>query len=93
MAAPETMDHDRRDPTTLAFQALAWTLDDPARAQRFLSLTGLDAEDLRLRVAERSTQAAVLSFLAAHEPDLISCAAALNVNPAALIAAHHELES
>ena len=92
MAAPETMDHDRHDPTTLALQALVWTLADPARAQRLLELTGLDANDLRQSAGQRSTLAAVLTFLAGHEPDLLACAAALDIKPAVLIAAHQELE-
>ena len=90
MAARETIHHD---PATLALQALVWTLAEPARAERLLSLTGLDADDLRASAGQRGTLAAVLGFLAGHEPDLIACAAELEVKPQALVAAHRELES
>ncbi len=37
------------DPTTLALSALVWTLSDAPRAERLLSLTGLDSAELRAR--------------------------------------------
>ena len=90
MAARETIHHD---PATLALQALVWTLAEPARAARLLSLTGLDPDDLRDSAGQIGTLSAVLGFLEAHEPDLIACAAELQVTPAALVAAHRELDS
>jgi adenine/guanine phosphoribosyltransferase-like PRPP-binding protein len=81
------------DPSGLAFEALAWALMDEKRAERMLSLTGLTPEGLRGSIHERSTQAAILSFLEAHEPDLIACADAIGVSPAALIAAQRELDA
>ncbi|MEA3033124.1 MAG: hypothetical protein QOJ94_100 [Sphingomonadales bacterium] len=80
------------DPEALALSALAWTLADEARAQRLLALTGLSAADLRERLAEPSVLAAVLGFLAAHEPDLLACADALGVDPGALAEARRRLE-
>lgn len=80
------------DPETIALRALIWTLGDSARADRLLTLTGLDAETLRASAGNRATQAAVLGFLAAHEPDLIACAADLDLKPEALIAAQRELD-
>jgi adenine/guanine phosphoribosyltransferase-like PRPP-binding protein len=77
----------------LALEALVWTLQDDTRAERMLSLTGLTPDGLRAGIGERATQAAVLSFLEAHEPDLIACADAIGVSPAALIAAQRELEA
>lgn len=85
MAAPETN-------AALALQALAWTLGEPTRAQRLLDLTGIDPAELRARAAEPSLLAATLGFLEAHEPDLLACADALDVQPAALVAARVELE-
>jgi hypothetical protein len=81
------------DPTTLALSALVWTISDTPRAERLLSLTGLDSAELRARAAEPSLLAAVLGFLAQHEPDLTACADALDVRPEALIAAQRKLES
>lgn len=77
----------------MAFQALAWALMDEVRAERLLSLTGLTPEGLRTSINERSTQAAILSFLEAHEPDLVACAHVIGVSPAILVAARQELEA
>lgn len=81
------------DASGLALQALAWALTDEARAERLLALTGLTPEDLRNQIGERHTQAAILSFLEAHEPDLIACSVACDVSPTALVAARMELEA
>ena len=79
--------------SSLAFQALAWALMDEARAERVLALTGLTPEGLRSSINERGTQAAILSFLEAYEPDLIACAEVLGVSPALLVQARQELEA
>jgi adenine/guanine phosphoribosyltransferase-like PRPP-binding protein len=81
------------DASGMAFQALAWALMEEARAERLLSLTGLTPDGLRASITERGTQAAILSFLEAHEPDLIACADVIGVSPAALVAARQELEA
>ena len=81
-----------RDPQELALAALAATLMDERRAQRFLDLTGLSPNELRDRAGERSLLAATLSFLEAHEPDLLDVAEAIGTKPDALIAARRELE-
>lgn len=78
---------------SLALAALGWTVAEPARAERLLALTGLAPADLRARAGEPALLAAVLMFLESHEPDLIACAAALDVQPEALIRARYELES
>jgi hypothetical protein len=87
MAAAET------NPQALALQALVWTLGEPARASRLLDLTGLDPAELRERIGDPSLLAATLGFLESHEPDLIACADALEVKPAALVAARAVLEN
>lgn len=71
--------------------ALAWTLGDPARAQRLLDLTGLTPDALRGGAADPAVLAALLDFLGAHEPDLIACAEALGLAPADLIRARDML--
>ena len=81
------------DAETLALSALAATLTDERRAQRFLDLSGIDTEDLRSRAAEPDLLAALLRFLEAHEPDLIEVAEAVGVKPADLVAAREELEA
>ena len=85
--------HSTNDPEALALAALAATLAEDSRAERFLSLTGLDAGTLRARAGERSLLAATLGFLENHEPDLVAVAAAVGVKPEALVAARRELEA
>jgi hypothetical protein len=80
------------DAETLALSALAATLTDERRAQRFLDLSGIDTENLRSRAAEPALLAALLRFLEAHEPDLIEVADVVGVKPADLVAAREELE-
>ena len=77
----------------LALEALGWALTDEKRAERLLSLTGLTPERLRHGLDDRSVQAAVLEFLANHEPDLIAAADALNTKPETLVAAARILNS
>ncbi|WP_170003408.1 DUF3572 domain-containing protein [Pseudopontixanthobacter vadosimaris] len=83
--------HDRSDPEALALSALGWILNDPDRAERLLTLTGLTPQVLRDGLGSRAVQAAVLEFLANHEPDLVLAADALNVTPQDLVAAHEGL--
>lgn len=77
----------------LALEALGWALTDERRAERLLSLTGLTPERLRHGLDDRSVQAAVLEFLAAHEPDLMAAADALNTRPEVLVAAAQDLNA
>ena len=74
-------------------RALRPRLARPGRTLRLLDLTGLDADALRSSASNRGTQAAVLGFLEAHEPDLVACAAELGVKPEALVAARRSLEA
>ena len=76
----------------LALSALAATLSDERRARRFLDLTGIGTEELRHRAADANLLAALLGFLEAHEPDLMSVAAEVGVEPAALVAAREQIE-
>jgi Protein of unknown function (DUF3572) len=85
--------HSTINAETLALSALAATLTDERRAQRFLALSGIDTDDLRRRASEPSLLAALLRFLEAHEPDLIDVAEAVGVKPHALVAAREELET
>ncbi len=79
------------DAEILALMAMGWTLSDGRRADRLLTLTGLDADALRAGVGNRAILGAVLAFLADHEPDLVACAEAIDSSPAALIAAKENL--
>ena len=80
------------DPLVLALAALAATLGDERRAQRFLDLTGIGTEELRARAGEPGLLAALLRFLESYEPDLMAVAAAIDVKPQALVEARQQLE-
>ncbi|WP_394270044.1 DUF3572 family protein [Qipengyuania sp.] len=75
----------------LALEALGWALTDERRAERLLDLTGLTPERLRAGLGDEGVQAAVLDFLAAHEPDLLAAAAAIGTTPESLVAAARDL--
>ncbi len=81
------------DAGTLALGALAWVVSDERRAERFLSLTGIDPADLRARAGDPALLAQLLGHLEAHEPDLIACADALGTTPDALVGARRSLEA
>ena len=59
---------------------------------RLLDTTGLNPRDLRENASAPATLIALLSFLEAHEPDLIACADGLDVDPAALVRARERIE-
>lgn len=80
------------DPYALALSALAATLSDERRAQRFLDLTGIETDELRARVAEPQLLAALLLFLEAYEPDLISVSERIGVSADELVAARRLIE-
>lgn len=80
------------DPAALALTALAATLGDERRAQRFLDLTGIGTDELRARAGDPVLLAALIAFLEAHEPDLIAVAGEIGVRPEALIAARRALD-
>jgi hypothetical protein len=80
------------DPLVLALAALAATLGCERRAQRFIDLTGIGTDELRARAAEPALLAALLRFLEAHEPDLLSVSAELGVKPEDLVEARRQLE-
>ena len=84
---------DVTNPETVALQALVWILSDSGRAARLLDLTGLDPDTLRARAGDPALLAAALGFLESYEPDLIACADALDLSPAALVEARRQLES
>lgn len=79
------------DAAAIALQALGWVLSDGDRAERFLALTGLTPDDLRAGIGEPAVLGAVLDFLSNHEADLVNAAFALDMSPAAIVAARKDL--
>jgi len=80
------------DPLALALAALAATLGDARRAQRFIDLTGIDTNELRARAGDPALLAALIRFLEAHEPDLVAVAEEVGVGPDLLVEARLKLE-
>ena len=80
------------DPLAVALAALAATLGDERRAQRFLDLTGIGTDELRRRADEPALLSALLRFLEAHEPDLLSVSEQIGLTPEALVEARRRLE-
>ena len=80
------------DPVAIGLAALAATLSDERRAQRFLDLTGIGTDELRHKASDPALLAALLRFLEAYEPDLVDIAEALGVPPATLVEARRQLE-
>jgi hypothetical protein len=80
------------DPLVIALAALAATLGDERRAQRFLDLTGIGTDELRRRANDPILLAALIAFLEAHEPDLLSVSEQIGVKAEALTAARRQLE-
>jgi hypothetical protein len=80
------------DAHTIALTALAATLTDERRAQRFLDLTGIGTDELRLRVGEPALLSALIGFLEAHEPDLLAVSEQIGIKPEVLAAVRRELE-
>lgn len=80
------------DPVAIALAALAATLSDDRRAQRFIDLTGIGTDELRRRAGESAVLASLLRFLEAHEPDLVSVAEQLGAKPVDLVEARRKLE-
>jgi uncharacterized protein DUF3572 len=81
------------DPFALALAALAATLTDERRAGRFLALTGIGTDELRLRAADPAVLSALIAFLEAHEPDLLSVSETIGVRADELVAARRRIDA
>lgn len=82
----------RIEAETLALRALTYVIGDDDLRPRLLEVTGLDVTTLRGRAGHPALLAATLAFVEAHEPSLLRCAAALDIDPAQLIAARATLD-
>ena len=80
------------DAEALALAALAATLTDERRAERFLALTGIGTDELRRRAADPALLSALIAFLEAHEPDLLSVSEQIGVKAGDLVAARRQID-
>jgi hypothetical protein len=78
---PMTAKQTLPDPHTLGLQALAWLASDEERLVRFLNLSGLTPRGLRATATHPESLGAVLDYLLAWEPLLISFSEELGVAP------------
>jgi hypothetical protein len=76
---------------TLALNTLAFLARDADALLRFLTLSGLEIEDLRERAGEPELLAALLDFVLADEALLTAFAADEKINPQAVRAARRAL--
>jgi hypothetical protein len=81
-----------KDPVIVGLAALAATLDEPRRAQRFLELTGIGTQELRERAADPALLIALFDFLEGHEPDLLAVSEKLGLRADQLTAVRRDLE-
>jgi hypothetical protein len=86
MKSSPAMDVDRAEGIALA--GLTFLAEDGARLGRFLTLTGMDAGELKESAGARRTLLAVLEHLLADESLLLVFSASKGVPPQALAPAH-----
>ena len=91
MSPYQEINDARLEAETLGLRALAYVVGDPTLGPRLLALTGLDAPTLRAQVGDPALLAATLAFLEGHEPSLVACARALDIDPKTLVAAREVL--
>jgi uncharacterized protein DUF3572 len=70
---------DREAAEAIALQGLAFLAEEPARLQRFLLATGLEASDIRARADSPELMSAVLEHLASDESLLLVFAASRQI--------------
>ncbi|MFC7398788.1 DUF3572 domain-containing protein [Chelatococcus sp. GCM10030263] len=79
------------DPEEIAVQALSFLASDPERLGAFLAATGLGPETIRASARQPGFLLAVLDHLASDEGLLLTFAANLRLDPAAVAKAQLQL--
>lgn len=72
----------------LAVKGLSFIVNDEEILDRFMSLTGLAPDDLRIAAREPEFLAGVLSFLMEHEALLLAFASSAGIAPNHVAGAH-----
>jgi hypothetical protein len=75
----------------LAIAALGWIGADGEMINRFMGVTGIEADAMRQAASEPGFLAGVLDFLLAHEPTLMRFCDDNNLDPAQVQAARQKL--
>ena len=81
----------RESAVSLALSAVAYILGDDTLRERFVALSGLTPDELRVNLQSQDFLMSALEFLVMHEPDLINCATALDEDPKNLVTAWRSL--
>ena len=79
MAKPRSISPETAE--SLAVQALTFLGSDPERLGRFLSLSGIGPQSIRVAAQERGFLAGVLEHVAADQSLLLAFAAAQGIEP------------
>lgn len=79
---------NRASAEAIGLKALAFLASEPARINRFLSLTGLDGSELRTSAGSAETLAAVLEFVLQDESMLLEFATNAAIPPTSIAPAH-----
>ena len=87
----ETLGRERAE--ILSLEALAWLAGQPEAIAKFLTMSGLEASDLRRAVEDSGLQTSVLDFLLASENLLLEFCENASLKPQAVHAARYRLES
>ncbi|KTR06961.1 hypothetical protein NS365_05630 [Aureimonas ureilytica] len=61
-----------KDAETIGIEALSFLASDQDLMQRFLDVTGIEADEVRTLVSHQSFFVGVLDFISAHEPTLMT---------------------
>ncbi|BCH59952.1 hypothetical protein RvVAR0630_25760 [Agrobacterium vitis] len=83
----KTVSAEHAEQTAIA--VLGWLASEPDMLGRFLSLTGLEPQQLRLAINDPEFLAGLLEFLMQHEPTLLEFCSATQTRPEDVIAAYH----
>ncbi len=75
---------DGEQAQALAIEALAFIAGDAELLPRFLALSGIEADGIRLAAREPGFLAGVLEFIANHEPTLLRFAEHAGMPPASV---------
>lgn len=85
---------ERTTPETaeiLALEALGWLAGQPDGIARFLTVSGLEAADLRQAAGDRDLLGSVLDFLLTNEPLLLEFCQDASISPKRIHVARHHL--
>ena len=79
------------DAATVALQAVAHIAGDEGLLDRFIALSGCDADSLRQRLNDPAFLSAVLDFLLQHEPDLLAFCDVSGLTPDTVVESQQQL--